>query len=149
MLAVSIALFVALLSMRLAHRVSLPYAGLILVAAALIAASSDSLQTALSVGDVQNIAVVALIVILFEGGLHIGAARFRRSLRPILALGVVGTFVTAGLVALAARYLLGFSWIEAGWLRVHIDRTLPLGEASAAHAALESRRTVGKVLLVP
>ncbi len=42
-----------------------------------------------------------------------------------------------------------FSWIEDGWLRVHIDRTLPLGEASAAHAALESRRTVGKVLLVP
>ena len=42
-----------------------------------------------------------------------------------------------------------FSWIEAGWLRVHIDRTLPLGEASAAHAALESRRTIGKVLLVP
>jgi len=42
-----------------------------------------------------------------------------------------------------------FSWIEDGWLRVHIDRALPLGEASAAHAALESRRTVGKVLLVP
>jgi potassium/hydrogen antiporter len=124
-LAVSIALFVALISMRLAHRVSLPYAGLILVAAALIAASSDSLQTALSVGDVQNIAVVALIVILFEGGLHIGAARFRRSLRPILALGVVGTFVTAGLVALAARYLLGFSWIEAGLLGAAIAPTDP------------------------
>ena len=50
---------------------------------------------------------------------------------------------------LAARASELFSWIEAGWLHVHIDRTLPLGEASAAHAALESRRTVGKVLLVP
>jgi len=50
---------------------------------------------------------------------------------------------------LTARASELFSWIEDGWLRVHIDRTLPLGEASAAHAALESRRTVGKVLLVP
>ncbi len=50
---------------------------------------------------------------------------------------------------LTARASELFTWIEDGWLRVHIDRTLPLGEASAAHAALESRRTVGKVLLVP
>jgi len=50
---------------------------------------------------------------------------------------------------LTARASELFSWIEDGWLRVHIDRTLPLGEASAAHVALESRRTVGKVLLVP
>ena len=124
-LAVSVALFVALLAMRLADRVSFPYAGLILVAAALIAASSSGLEDALSVADVQNIAVVALVVILFDGGLNIGTARFRRSLRPILSLGVVGTFVTAGLVALAARYLLGFSWIEAGLLGAALSPTDP------------------------
>ena len=41
------------------------------------------------------------------------------------------------------------SWVEEGWLRVHIDRTFPLGEAAQAHTALESRQTVGKLLLVP
>ena len=46
-----------------------------------------------------------------------------------------------------ASELLG--WIEEGWLRVHIDRTFPLGEAAQAHTALESRKTVGKLLLVP
>ena len=50
---------------------------------------------------------------------------------------------------LTARASELFSWIADGWLQVHIDRTFPLGEASAAHAALESRQTVGKVLLVP
>ena len=55
---------------------------------------------------------------------------------------------TATREELTARASEWFSWIEDGWLRVHIDRTVPLGEASAAHAALESRRTVGKVLLV-
>jgi NADPH2:quinone reductase len=50
---------------------------------------------------------------------------------------------------LTARASELFRWIGDGWLRVHIDRTLPLGEASAAQAALESRQTIGKVLLVP
>ena len=49
--------------------------------------------------DVERIAVVALLVILFDGGLHIGLGRFRRSLGPILGLGIVGTFLTAGVVA--------------------------------------------------
>ena len=50
---------------------------------------------------------------------------------------------------LTARASELLSWIEEGWLRVHIDRTFPLGEAAQAHAALESRQTVGKLLLVP
>ena len=124
-LAVSAALFLALLCMRLADRASLPYAGLILVATALIAGLWTNLQSALSVEQVQRIAVVALVVILFDGGLHIGAARFRRSVRPIFALGILGTFLTAGVVALAARYLLGFSWIEAGLVGAAIAPTDP------------------------
>jgi NADPH2:quinone reductase len=50
---------------------------------------------------------------------------------------------------LTARASELLSWIGEGWLRVHIDRTFPLGEAAQAHTALESRQTVGKLLLVP
>jgi cell volume regulation protein A len=124
-LAVSAALFVALLCMRFADRASLPYAALILVVAALVASASSHVQSALSIERVQDLATVALVVILFDGGLQIGAARFRRSLRPILALGVLGTFLTAGVVALAARYVLGFSWIEAGLVGAAIAPTDP------------------------
>ncbi len=42
-----------------------------------------------------------------------------------------------------------FIWIASGELSVRIDRTLPLAEAAEAHRALESRRTTGKLLLVP
>lgn len=42
-----------------------------------------------------------------------------------------------------------FRAIEDGDLKVRIDRTLPLSEAAAAHRALESRETSGKVLLIP
>src|SRR5207245_2186547 len=36
----------------------------------------------------------------------------------------------------------------AGKIRVPIDRTLPLSEAAAAHAYMEERRHVGKIVLV-
>jgi NADPH2:quinone reductase len=40
-------------------------------------------------------------------------------------------------------------WIDAGKLDVRIDRTYPLAEAAQAHRDLESRRTAGKLLLIP
>jgi NADPH2:quinone reductase len=40
-------------------------------------------------------------------------------------------------------------WIDSGKLRLRIDRTYPLAEAAAAHRDLESRRTAGKLLLIP
>ena len=59
----------------------------------------------LSIKDVERVAVVALVVILFDGGMRVGWKRFRRSVVPITMLGVLGTFATAGLMTLAGRYL--------------------------------------------
>lgn len=42
-----------------------------------------------------------------------------------------------------------FGWIADGALQVRIDREVPLRDAAAAHRALESRETTGKILLVP
>jgi NADPH2:quinone reductase len=50
---------------------------------------------------------------------------------------------------LSARVGELLGWIKDGWLKVHVDRTFPLARAADAHVALESRQTVGKVLLVP
>jgi len=41
------------------------------------------------------------------------------------------------------------SWVRDGTLRIRIDRTLPLAEASAAHARLQGREALGKLLLLP
>jgi len=38
-------------------------------------------------------------------------------------------------------------WIEAGKLKLRIERTYPLADAAAAHRALEGRHTAGKLLL--
>lgn len=42
-----------------------------------------------------------------------------------------------------------FKWIEAGKLKVTIGHTFALRDAVQAHHALESRKTAGKILLVP
>ncbi|GIV67852.1 MAG: alcohol dehydrogenase [Caldilinea sp.] len=42
-----------------------------------------------------------------------------------------------------------FTWVQAGELDVRIDRIFPLAEAAEAHAYIENRRTMGKVLLKP
>ena len=94
-LAVSATVFAALLGMRIVDRVSVPYAALFLVGAAGLSQLVPSLQDVLSVTQVERLTVVALVIILFDGGLHIGLRRFRASAGPILALGMLGTFVAA------------------------------------------------------
>jgi cell volume regulation protein A len=124
-LAVSATVLVALAGMRLADRLSLPYAAVILVGAVVLSEVFTGLQDVISTQRVERITVVALVVILFDGGLHIGLRRFRRAAAPILALGVLGTFATAGLIAVAAHYLLGFDWVLAGLVGAAIAPTDP------------------------
>ena len=68
-----------------------------------------------SIKSAEHVGVVALVLILFDGGMHVSWGRFRRSAFPIATLGVVGTFATAAVVAVAAHYLFDFSWIGA-WI---------------------------------
>lgn len=39
--------------------------------------------------------------------------------------------------------------VEAGWVRPHVDKVFRFDEAAAAHAHLEARGNIGKVILVP
>jgi NADPH2:quinone reductase len=42
-----------------------------------------------------------------------------------------------------------FGWLTEGKLKLRIDRAYPLSEAQQAHRDLESRKTKGKLLLIP
>jgi len=72
---VSGALVLAIGVRLLASRLGIPTAGLLLVSAALASDLVDRLSTVLTFEDVQRIATLALVVILFEGGSKIGLRR--------------------------------------------------------------------------
>jgi potassium/hydrogen antiporter len=57
----------------------------------------------------RTIGVIALVLILFEGGLASGLLQLRPVLGAVAALSTVGTVVTAVVVGLAAAALFGFS----------------------------------------
>ncbi len=115
----------AVLSHKLSERLAVPAPAIFLLAAALAARLVPSLGDELSIRDVERIAVLALIVILFDGGMRVGWRRFRAAAVPITSLGVVGTFATAGAMTLLARYLFGFDWTTAGILGAALAPTDP------------------------
>ena len=109
----------------IAGRLAIPTAGLLLVVAAVASDAVPRLATVLSFEDVQRIATLALVVILFEGGQKIGLRCFRRSAIPILSLGVVGTFATAALLATAGHVLFDLSWTVSGLIGAALAPTDP------------------------
>ena len=55
---------------------------------------------------------VALAIILFDSGFGTPIKAFRTAAWPAITLATVGVLITTGLFAVAAAYLLHFSWIE-------------------------------------
>jgi cell volume regulation protein A len=117
-------LTVALLASKVSARLRVPGPVVFLVGAALATWLWPQLD-ALSVRAVERVGVVALIVILFDGGMQVGVQRFREAAVPILSLGFAGTLATAGVLAGAAHWLLGFSWTTAGLLGAALAPTDP------------------------
>jgi potassium/hydrogen antiporter len=109
--------------------VSRPAPALFLLGAAAVSDIWPGVYESMPIRTVERIAVVALVVILFNGGIEIGWRRFRASAAAILSLGVLGTFAAAGLVAVVGHYALGFDWILAGVVGAAIAPTDPAGIA--------------------
>jgi cell volume regulation protein A len=96
----------------LAQRIRLP--GLLLFLGLGMVIGSDGLDW-IDFSDYElarTIGIVALALILFEGGLIAGFDEIRPVLRPALALAVLGTFATAAITGLAAIWLFDLDTLE-------------------------------------
>jgi cell volume regulation protein A len=118
-------LLLALLATKLNERFPVPEPAVFLILAAVASDVFPELSERLSIVEVERIAVVALIIILFNGGTLVGWRRFRVAAVPIFTVGVFGTFATAGIVAVVAHYVLGFEWTTAGLLGAALAPTDP------------------------
>jgi cell volume regulation protein A len=102
----------ALLASLLANRVRVP--GLVIVLGVGMAVGSDGLGW-INFDDyrlAETIGVIALALILFEGGLAAGFDEIRPVLRPAIALATAGTLLTALITGLAAAWLFDLSTLE-------------------------------------
>jgi potassium/hydrogen antiporter len=118
-LVVATGVMLALVAAKLTERVPIPAPALFLFVALAIPVAIPHIRT------VERIGVVALIVILFDGGMHIGWRRFRRAIVPISVLGIFGTLTTAALVTVCAHFLLDFSWTLSGVVGAALAPTDP------------------------
>jgi cell volume regulation protein A len=91
---------------------------------------------------------IALVLILFDGGLNTSMGAVRQTIRPAGVLATVGVVGTAGLVAAAAHYV-GFAWPAALLLGAIVSST----DAAAVFSVLRGsgislKRRVGTTLEV-
>ena len=99
---------VAVLSNRLSSRLRVPAPAFFLVCASIAAQLWP--KAVLPVDTVQRVVSVALAIILFDGGMHIGWRRFRTAAAAIVWVGVAGTLVTAAGAAVVAHLVAGLDW---------------------------------------
>ena len=118
-LVVASGVMLALLASKLSDRYPVPAPALFLLAALALPVALPHIKT------VERIGVVALILILFDGGMSIGWRRFRRAVVPIATLGIAGTFLTAVAITICAHFLLDLGWTLSGVLGAALAPTDP------------------------
>ena len=114
----------AVLSNRLAGLLRIPTPGLLLIVTAVIVQFIPALHEP-NEQLVERVVTIALVCILFEGGMHMGWRRFRTSLAAISVVGVVGTFLTAAGVALVLHLVFGLEWYPSLLVATAIAPTDP------------------------
>jgi cell volume regulation protein A len=123
-LVVAAAGLAAVASHRLSDRLQIPTPALFLAAAALAAQLVPDVH-APPLRTVERLVSVALVVILFDGGMQIGWRRFRAAAGTIAFVGVVGTFLTTAALAVLAHLAFGLDWYLALLLGTAIAPTDP------------------------
>lgn len=71
----------------------------------------------------REIGIVALALILFEGGLNAGFDELRPVLKPVIGLAFLGTLITAAICGLAATWLFHFTLLEGLLLGAIVSST--------------------------
>jgi len=134
-------LFTAVWTTRLSNRFNFP-ALLIFISLGMVAGSDvtgfvnfDDAELA------QLLGTIALIIILFEGGLQTDWRDVRNELSPSLSLATFGVFVATGIVAVASHYILGFNWTNSFLLGAIVGST----DAAAIFSVLSGQSVRRKI----
>ncbi|MDQ6934323.1 MAG: cation:proton antiporter [Actinomycetota bacterium] len=129
----------ALLSNRLTERIRVPAPLLVLVAAAAAVNLVPDLHKPPE-RIVERLVTLALVCILFDGGLHIGWSRFRAAAVPIVMVGLLGTVLTLAAAAVFIHLALGLGWYLALLVATAVAPTDP----AVVFSVLGQREVAGR-----
>jgi potassium/hydrogen antiporter len=114
----------AVLVNRLSARLRVPAPIWMLIAAAIAVQVIPGMPSP-SDALVVEVVTVALVLILFDGGRHIGWSRLRPALVPIIVVGVLGTFLTAAGGSVLLHLGFGMAWYVALLVGTAVSPTDP------------------------
>ena len=138
-LLVAVVGLLALLSNRLTERIKVPAPLLVLVAAAVAVNAVPALH-APPERTVERLVTIALVCILFDGGLHMGWRKFRSAAAPIAVVGVLGTFLTVAAIGVFIYVVFGLGWFPALLVATAISPTDP----AVVFSVLGQREVTGR-----
>ena len=94
-----------------------------------------------------RLGTVALVLILFDGGLNTPLSSIRTAIRPAAVLATVGVVMTAAVAGLAAHLLFDFAWQQALLLGAIVSSTDAAAVFSVLRGSgLQLKRRVGTTL---
>lgn len=128
-------LAVSVLFSRAMERLGVPIVLLFLVVGMLAGSEGIGRIGFDNYGLAYRFGTLALVLILFDGGLNTPVGAIRQSWAPASVLATLGVVLTAGLTACGAR-LLGMSWVHALLLGAIVSST----DAAAVFAVLRGSR---------
>ncbi|MCL4409117.1 MAG: potassium/proton antiporter [Gammaproteobacteria bacterium] len=129
-------LFVSIVAVQFSVRVGAPLL-LVFLSVGMLAGEEGLLGLSFNNPDMALlIGSVALVIILFDGGLRTHPERFRVALAPAAMLASIGVVITCAVTGIAAAYLFGFSWIEGLLLGAILSST----DAAAVFSIFQSQK---------
>jgi potassium/hydrogen antiporter len=134
-------LLLAISSTQVTTRLRVPAPVVFLLAAAAISDVLPRLGDQVSIRGVERIGVVALIAILFDGGMQVGWRHMRPAIRPIGLLGIGATLISAVLGAVVVQIILPVSWTTAAIIGAALAPTDP----AVMFSVLARRDIAGRV----
>ncbi|MBS4025403.1 MAG: potassium/proton antiporter [Clostridia bacterium] len=128
-------LIVGVLATKFSTRIGVPALILFILVGMIIGSDGLGLIYFDNVNYAQIIGILALVIILFEGGLSTKWSTVKPIVIPSMTLATVGVLITSLVVAVAAKLILGVTWLEGFLFGAIVGST----DAAAVFAVLKGQ----------
>ncbi|GAB3794412.1 hypothetical protein GCM10028868_11990 [Virgibacillus kimchii] len=134
-LAISIILIISILSVQFSIRINAPSLIFFIALGMIVGGDLLDLVTFDDPQIAQLIGMMALVIILFDGGIKTNWQTIRPVAFPALSLATLGVLITSIILGMAAKFIFNFTWPEALLMGAIVGST----DAAAVFAMLQGK----------